>query len=131
MEVFELYIRTHFSAAHALKGYMGECANVHGHNWIIDVFVRCDRLNHIGIGMDFKDIKQAVNDVLKSEDETLRLDHANLGDHPAFADINPTSEHIARYIYKELGKRINGEGVRISKINVSETPGAGACYWEE
>ncbi len=131
MEIFELYVRTHFSAAHALRGYNGECAKVHGHNWIIDVFVRCEQLNAIGIGIDFNDIKQAVKDVLKHENENQRLDHTNLNDHPAFAAINPTSENIARYIYRELGRKINGEGIRVSKVKVSETPGAGAFYWEE
>ncbi len=131
MEVFELYIQTHFSAAHALKGYEGECAKVHGHNWIIEVFVRCERLNDIGIGMDFRVIKQAVKEVIQHEDEALRLDHANLSEHPAFVNVNPTSEHIARYIYRELSKKIHGDGIRISKIKVSETPGAGAYYWEE
>ncbi len=57
-EVYELYVKTHFSAAHSLKGYPGDCARVHGHNWIIEVFVRCTKLNEIGIGIDFRDIKQ-------------------------------------------------------------------------
>ena len=93
MEVFELYIQTHFSAAHALKGYAGECANVHGHNWVIDVFVRCERLNHIGIGMDFKDIKEAVRDVLKSEDETL-------SERESDTLVVEWKEHITKYYYE-------------------------------
>ena len=60
MEIFELYIQTHFSAAHALKGYQGNCAKIHGHNWIIDVFVKCEKLDDIGMGIDFRDVKQAV-----------------------------------------------------------------------
>ncbi len=125
MEIFELYIQTHFSAAHALKGYQGNCAKIHGHNWIIDVFVRCNKLNDIGIGIDFRDVKQTVKGVLND------LDHTDLSDHPAFAHENPTSENISKYIYKELSTEINSEVVKISKIKVSETPGAGSYYWEE
>ena len=124
-EVHEVYVKTHFSAAHCLNGYEGDCARMHGHNWIIEVYVRCERLNEIGIGIDFRDIKNAVKDVLQG------LDHFNLNELPAFQSVNPTSENIARYLYKELARKLNGDAIRISKVKVSETPGAGAFYWEE
>ncbi len=124
-EVFEVYVQTHFSAAHRLRGYPGDCARVHGHNWIIEVYVRCRQLNELGIGLDFRDIKQAVQENLK------KLDHCNLNELPAFQEVNPTSENIARYIYRELAAQLNTEQVRVSKVKVCETPGAGACYWEE
>jgi len=124
-EVFEIYVKTHFSAAHRLCGYPGDCSRIHGHNWIIEVFVQCRKLNEIGIGIDFRDVKEATKGVLSS------MDHRDLNDLPAFAVDNPTSENIARHVYRELAKRINGEHVRVSKVKVSETPGAGALYWEE
>ena len=123
--VFEVYVKTQFSAAHSLKGYPGDCARVHGHNWIIEVFVNCKELDEIGIGIDFRDIKQSVKDVLQG------LDHFNLNDLPAFKDVNPTSENIAKFLYKEVGKKLNSDVVKVSKVKVSETPGAGAFYWEE
>lgn len=123
--IYELYIKTHFSSAHALRGYPGDCANLHGHNWIIEVFVKCSELNEIGIGIDFRDVKAAVKDVLSN------LDHKNLNDLPEFKIVNPSSENIAKYIYQLLSETLNSEQVKISKIKVSETPGAGATYWEE
>ena len=124
-EVFELYVKTHFSAAHQLKGYPGDCARVHGHNWMVEVYVRCEKLNQIGIGLDFSEIKQSVKDVLGN------FDHFNLNELPAFQEVNPTAENIARFIYKELSRRLNTDDIRISKVKVCETPGAGAVYWEE
>ena len=123
--VFEVYVQAHFSAAHALRGYPGDCSRTHGHNWIIDVFVKCKKLNEIGIGVDFRDIKKGVKDVLKG------LDHFNLNELPPFNEHNPTSENIAKFLYIQLGKRLNSDVVNVSKIKVSETPGAGAFYWEE
>ena len=123
--IFEIHVETHFSAAHCLKGYPGDCARVHGHNWIIEVFVRCRRLNDIGIGIDFRDIKQAVGDVVQ------HLDHSNLNELPPFKHENPTSENIARFLYHELAERLNSDDASVSRIKVSETPGAGATYWEE
>ena len=123
--VFEVYVKTHFSAAHSLAGYQGDCARVHGHNWIIEVFARCQKLDEIGIGIDFRDIKTGVKKVLQG------LDHFNLNELPAFQNSNPTSENIAKFLYHELGQKLNSDAVRISKVKVSETPGAGAFYWEE
>jgi 6-pyruvoyltetrahydropterin/6-carboxytetrahydropterin synthase len=123
--VFEVYVRTHFSAAHSLKGYPGDCARIHGHNWIIEVFVRCKELDKIGIGIDFRDIKTGVKEVLKG------LDHFNLNELPDFREVNPTSENIAKYLYVRLGEQLNSDQVKVSKVKVSETPGAGAFYWEE
>jgi len=123
--VFEVYVKTHFSAAHSLKGYQGDCSRVHGHNWIIEVFAKCRELDGIGIGIDFREIKRGVTDVLES------LDHFNLNDLPAFKDVNPTSENIAKFLYHELGGKLNTDSVQVSKVKVCETPGAGAFYWEE
>jgi 6-pyruvoyltetrahydropterin/6-carboxytetrahydropterin synthase len=123
--IFEVYIETHFSAAHALRGYPGDCARLHGHNWIIQVYVRCRELDDIGIGIDFRVIKENVKDVLQG------LDHFNMNELPAFREDNPTSENIAKYLYRELRKRIDSDQVKVSKVKVSETPNAGAFYWEE
>ncbi len=122
---FEVYVKSHFSAAHSLRGYPGSCAKVHGHNWIIEVYVKCAGLNEIGIGIDFRDIRAALDVVLSG------LDHSNLNDLPAFAEENPTSENIARFIHNQLSDRINAPGTRVSRVKVCETPGAGAFYWEE
>ena len=123
--VFEVYVKSHFSAAHSLRGYQGDCARVHGHNWMVEVFVRCAELDELGIGVDFRDIKEAVEEVLSG------LDHRDLNDLPLFAAQNPTSENIARFLYKELSPRLNTPKTHISRVKVSETPGAGAFYWEE
>jgi 6-pyruvoyltetrahydropterin/6-carboxytetrahydropterin synthase len=123
--VFEVYVQTHFSAAHSLRGYQGDCARMHGHNWIIEVYVKCRELDGVGIGIDFRDIKETVKKVLQG------LDHFDLNELPAFQEVNPTSENIAKYLYSEIGKIINSDVVSVSKVKVCETPGAGAFYYEE
>lgn len=123
--IYEVYVKSHFSAAHRLHGYPGDCAKMHGHNWIVEVYVRCAGLNAIGIGIDFRDIKQAVKDVL------AKMDHCDLNELPAFQEVNPTSEYIAKHLYEELSLLLNGDGIRVSKVKVCETPGAGAFYWQE
>lgn len=123
--VYEIYVKDHFSAAHALKGYDGNCSKIHGHNWIIEAFVQCRKLNNIGIGIDFRDVRDILKSILK------RLDHSNLNDIAEFGSMNPTSENIARFLFQELGRRLNTEHIRVSKVRVCETPGCGSTYWED
>ena len=122
---FEVCVKTQFSAAHFLRGYHGDCAGLHGHNWIIEVSVRCGTLSETGIGIDFRDVKLAAGEVLKD------LDHSNLNDLPVFKDMNPTSENIARFLYKELCEKINSDNAKVSRVTVCETPASQASYWEE
>ena len=89
------------------------------HSELIKIF------GYIGIGIDFRDIKKAVKEIIEG------LDHCNLSDLPAFKDENPTSENIARLIYKALSKKINTDAVKVSKVKVTETASAGSYYWEE
>ena len=121
--MFELSIKTHFSAAHRLVGYAGPCANPHGHNWEVEVFVRGAALNELGMLMDFKDIKGAVRAVMNE------VDHCDLNQLPAFVRENPTSENLARYLHEQLAKVLNGVALKIHKVTVGETPGTTASYW--
>ncbi len=123
--IFEIYVKSEFSAAHRICGYLGNCARVHGHNWTVETFAQCRELNDIGIAIDFRDIKQAVKEILEG------MDHYDLNDLPAFEGVNPTSENVARFLFLELSKKLNSDRVKISKVKVSEAPGAAATYWEE
>jgi 6-pyruvoyltetrahydropterin/6-carboxytetrahydropterin synthase len=123
--VYEIYVKEHFAAAHALKGYDGNCSNMHGHNWIVKAYIRCTKLNKLGIGIDFRDVKGIVKDVLS------RLDHTTLNEVFEFSSINPTSENISKFIYTELSRRLNSDHIRVSKVMVFESPGCGSSYQEE
>jgi len=122
--VFEITVEEQFSAAHALRNYPGDCEHLHGHNWAVEVTVECRELNEIGIGIDFREVKQSVREALH------RLDHINLNELPPFNDINPSSENIARYLYQDLSGKLNTGKVRISRVRVSETPTSSASYRE-
>ena len=63
--MYEVMIEEEFSAAHALRGYRGKCENLHGHNWKVEVYVRGDRLDQIGMLVDFKELKEATRRVMK------------------------------------------------------------------
>ena len=123
--MFELDIEREFSAAHCLNGYKGNCAERHGHNWTVQVFIRSERLDEIGIAVDFKILKKELDSILES------LDHKDLNNLPEFASINPTSERLAQLIYKRLTSKVNEEGVKVSKVRVCESRSSGASYFED
>jgi 6-pyruvoyltetrahydropterin/6-carboxytetrahydropterin synthase len=119
--MYDLMIRGHFDAAHALHGYPGECAKLHGHTWDVEVVVRGSMLDEVGIVYDFKTLKEDLSSVLDP------LDHAYLNDVPPFDTLNPTAEHLSRHIYDQLAQRLEG-GIRVVEVSVWESPIARITY---
>ena len=59
--MFTVIKRMEISAAHKLiLPYRSKCATLHGHNWIITVYCRSERLNSDGMVVDFTQIKQTT-----------------------------------------------------------------------
>jgi len=121
--MYEVMIEEEFSAAHALRGYRGKCENLHGHNWKVEVYVRGEQLDQVGMLVDFKDIKAATRRVMKY------LDHQNLNELKPFdVEINPSSELLAGFILHKVSDEISDERVRVYKVRVWETPSTCATY---
>ena len=114
-----------FSSAHHLKGYNGNCSEKHGHNWGVQVFIRADELDEIGIAVDFKALKRELDAIL------LELDHKDLNTVPPFDQINPTSENIAKTIYQRLASKLNDSRVKVHRVRISENKSSGASYFED
>jgi 6-pyruvoyltetrahydropterin/6-carboxytetrahydropterin synthase len=121
---YEIRVQGYFSAAHHLRDYQGKCKNVHGHNWKVDVYVECDKLNDIGISIDFYDVRKALKGIID------HLDHSDLNNLPQFQSENPSSENIAKYIYRELNSRSVAPGVSVIKVCVAENSSCAVTYWE-
>ena len=118
--MFEVKIETHFSSAHHLLNYKGACENQHGHNWKVEVYVRGEELDKSGILLDFKILKKKVNEIVDY------LDHKDINELPEFEGVSPSSEHIARFLYKKIKEEISN----VYKVNVWETTTSRASYWE-
>jgi 6-pyruvoyltetrahydropterin/6-carboxytetrahydropterin synthase len=122
--MFEIDIERNFSAAHYLNGYKGNCSALHGHNWVVQVFVQAEELDDIGIAMDFRKLKNELDSLL---DE---LDHCNLNELEFFKINNPTSEQLAKFIFDNLAAKLDDQGVFVKKVRVCESPGSGATYYK-
>ena len=103
--------RLEISASHHLNlSYKSKCENLHGHNWIIEIYMKSKKLNSDGMVYDFTYIKEKIKS---------KLDHQNLND--VLDGINPTAENIAKWIANELGEKCY-------KVTVQESEGNLAMY---
>jgi len=121
--MYHLKIIASFSAAHQLHGYAGNCEALHGHNWKVEVQVQGSQVNDIGIVFDFKELKRLTMRVLDG------FDHSMLNEHEAFRGSNPSSELIARWVYREIASELPG-GVAMDSVTVWESDNAAAAYSE-
>lgn len=111
--MFYVTKRIEIAGAHRLNlNYESKCQNLHGHNWIITVYCKADKLDANGMVCDFTHIKRAVQD---------KLDHKVIND--VVKDINPTAENIARWITQQIPN--------CYKVSVQESEGNIAIYEED
>ena len=113
MNIFKLTVKEEFCAAHRLKDYDGECANLHGHTWEVEVTVQHTTLWDNGIAMDFKDIKKSL--------KALLPDHKCLNE---VYDFNPTAENLAKHFYWAM----NALGFDVVSVTVHESNRAKVEY---
>lgn len=115
---------TTFAAAHSLRNYPGNCKNIHGHNWKVEVVMQGNSLDNLGMAIDFRMLKQETEGLLHT------LDHTYINDNSSFNTINPTAENMARWIYETLSKRLNNYNAKLSRVCVWENENSSASYFE-
>lgn len=119
--MFTARVKDSFSAAHRLRGYEGDCERLHGHNYKVEVIVRSCELDHLGIVMDFRQLKQLLKEVLAG------MDHQYLNDLPAFTVMNPSAENIARHIFTALSAKVKAP-VELAEVIVWENDACSVSY---
>jgi len=121
--MYRLAIQTSISAAHYLKDYNGNCSLMHGHNWKIQVEVKSDQVDKVGMVIDFKDIKEITWKVAG------KYDHQVFNQIPPFDTQNPTAENISKHFYEEITKLLP-EGIKMDRIKLWETDNYSIEYFE-
>lgn len=106
-----------FEAAHWLPGFPDghKCRRLHGHSFLVEVYVAGPVHETTGVVIDFGDIKKMVGSIVD------QLDHYCLNEigQQLNDDLlkNPTSENLARWFYHKIKPLI----LLLSKIIVHET----------
>ena len=109
--MFSVTVRDHIMIAHSLRGEaFGPAPRLHGATYVVDACFRRRRLDADGVVVDIGLASEQLHAVLAD------LTYRNLDDDPAFAEVNSTTEELARLIADRLADRIDagdlGDGAR-------------------
>lgn len=122
-----------FDSAHFLAGYVGKCANIHGHRWRIVAEVAGETLategQLRGMVIDFGDLKKDVKKMVDDHDHALIVETGTMreatlnclkedGFNIIEIPFRPTAEEFSRYFYEILEEK----GYQVKRVTVYETP---------
>jgi 6-pyruvoyltetrahydropterin/6-carboxytetrahydropterin synthase len=116
---FAITTEREFAAAHQLRLYDGSLESLHGHNWRVRVTVTAEKLDAIGVVMDFHELERLLNEILSP------LENCHLNDLVQFQQLNPSAENVAWHIASSLKLPA---GVGVQSVEVWETAGNSAIY---
>lgn len=125
--MFQVCVRAHFDAAHFIRDYDGDCSNLHGHRWDVEVCIAGKQLDQLGMLIDFKEVKQSIRKTLKL------LDHGLLNNLTSFGPkgVNPTAENLAQFLFLEFKRDLVLEDKRLEWVKVFESPDTWAIFKED
>ena len=106
-----------------MKEIGGNCEELHGHNFTVEVSIASSDLTTEGILIDFRILKKWTDDIL------VELDHKYLNDIKHFENINPSSELIAKFIYDRISEEAQRRQLEVSHVSVWESEDAKISYY--
>ena len=109
--MFGVTVRDHMMIAHSLRGEVfGPAQGLHGATYVVDATFRRATLDSHGIVVDIGRAAEVLRSVVSE------LGYRNLDDEAEFADVNTTTEVLARAVADRLADRARagdlGEGGR-------------------
>jgi len=122
-----------FCAGHRLLRHEGKCQNLHGHNYVLEVYVTGQQQDEIGRILDFKLLKQRVKGwidehwdhtfILWSEDENALSAIRSSQPHRIYElDSNPTAENMAIHFLEVVCPQVlEGTGAKAFKVRLWES----------
>ena len=122
-DMFTISVETHFRASHQLTLSDGSKESMHNHDWLLTAYVSSDKLNSMGLVMDFNQLKAIIDKIVAD------FDNMALNTISYFQQNNPSAENVAKYIYEKLRIKLP-KGVKLQYIRISELPGCSAKFGE-
>ena len=128
--------RIPFCAGHRLLGHEGKCANLHGHNYVAEIYVSGSEVDEVGRVVDFAVINQLFKGwidenwdhgmILASDDVDAINAMAQVAPNKVYPlPYNPTAENMARYLLTEVGPKllssVEGYELKLTKVVMWET----------
>ena len=119
--MFTIRVETQFGASHQLALPDGSKEPLHHHNWVVTANISSDKLDSMGLVMDFCQLKAMVDEI------TAEFDNAQLDSIDYFRRNNPSAENVSKYIFDKLEPKLPG-GVKLRSVRVVEEPGCSAKF---
>jgi len=128
--------RIEFDAGHRVIGHQNKCKYMHGHRYALEITARADKLNELGMVVDFGELKSIMKGwVDKNFDHNVILhqDDKKLGDFISsqteqdvyYLKNNPTAENIALHLKSDIIPLLFTKNLfDIVKLKLYETPNA-------
>lgn len=138
--MFRVTKEIHFCYGHRLLNYAGKCRNLHGHNGKAVLTFEADRLDPLGMVVDFSEIKRSVGRWIDDNldhrmilhcDDPVLPELRRLGEPVVVVEVNPTAENIARLIYERARTLAAARGVRVTEVTLWETENSYATFRPE
>ena len=121
--MFSVTVRDHTMVAHSLRGEtFGPAQRLHGATYVVEATFRRAELDSDGIVIDIARAGEELRVVL------AELDYRNLDDVPSLADVNTTTEALARVIADRLAERLREGALDSLVVTLHESPVASASY---
>ena len=114
--MYSLSTEIFFEAGHYLELPGGKKEQTHRHEWRVQATLDPVDLDDYELVIDFDRLQQQLREIV----EPMRQADA-INDLPEFANINPSTERIARYIYDRLLEQLPGR-IKLKEVQVWETP---------
>lgn len=131
--MFRVTREFHFCYGHRLLNYDGKCKYLHGHNGKAIVTLEGEKLDDLGMVMDFSQMKKVLQKwiddtidhkmMLHRDDPILK--HLHERHEPVVVlDVNPTAENIAKMICDYA----ISQGFPVTEVKLWETDSCYATY---
>ncbi len=113
---------------HMLFNYKGKCNRPHGHTFWIEVELLFDKLDDIGMGMDFGEIERIIKEIFPDHVFFKYEKDNRIGEMDGVISLpfNPTSENLSKWAFEKLKEK----GLPVRSVKIEETPTSFAIYFE-
>lgn len=119
--MFTVRIESGFTASHQLIMPDGSKEPLHCHNWQVAVDVSSEKLNSMGLVMDFIQLKSITEAAIAPFEGSL------LNEIDYFAQNNSSAENVTKYIYDNIEDKLP-KGVKLEAVSVVEAKGCSAKF---
>jgi 6-pyruvoyltetrahydropterin/6-carboxytetrahydropterin synthase len=126
--MFTIQVNHEFCAAHSIV-LQGTQEPIHGHNFKVTATIAGttseNSLDNEGLLCDFHLVETTLIQICQP------FVNNNLNETPPFDQLNPTAEHIAKFIADELAAILDAElapNAKVQSVSITEAPGCLATY---